>query len=92
MKTRKMPVPKEDRRILNRLTAGMPPITRLMRQFARLGWMAAAQRYPEHACPVKEGMLRNYWLLGHRYWEKGIGPMHDEKPPLRKVKPKSRTT
>lgn len=83
----KMHCPKEARRQLSRLKAGLPPLSRLHRQAARLGWLAAARREPERTCPVREeGFLRSFWLAGHRHFQAGIGPLPDEKPPLRKIR------
>lgn len=69
----KMHMDKSHKRALNRLLGAPPVLSRTQTQIIRRGWLASQRRFSDSACPYQDGMLRQFWLIGHASHECGHG-------------------
>lgn len=79
------PIDKSHKRALNRLLGSPPVLTMTQTQIIRRGWLASQRRLPGSACPYHDGMLREFWLIGHTLHQGGHS-FHpsDKRLPIRK--------
>ena len=67
------PIDKSHKRALNRLLGSPPVLTRTQTQIIRRGWLASQRRLIDCPCPYHDGMLRQFWLMGHALHQGGHG-------------------
>lgn len=69
----RLSIDKAHKRALTRLLGSPPVLTRTQIQVIRRGWLASQRHLPDSACPFQDGMLRQFWLIGHALHEGGHG-------------------